>query len=90
MNNNQQYQDKTTSNSDRWDAGQKKFRVEKVHGGENVEEIDTLIRINEPDCPHTSMSRDHSETEFIAFICDNPQCGIVKLFNKGENQNESK
>lgn len=82
MNNNQQSQDKNTSTSDRWDAGHKKFRVEKVHGGENVEEIDTLIRINEPDCPHTTMTLDPTETDFIAYVCDNPMCGMVKLYHQ--------
>lgn len=57
-------------------------RVEKIHGGVNVEEIVTPELMNEPECEHKNMVRDASETEFIAFVCDNPRCGIVKLFNK--------
>lgn len=59
-----------------------KLRVERTHGGENVEEIEKPELINEPDCPHENMTRDLTETDFIAFVCDNPKCGIVKLFNK--------
>lgn len=72
MNNEQQSKDKTQSNS--------KLRVERVHGGDNVEEIDTLELINDPTCKHISMSRDYTEKDFIAFVCDNPKCGMVKLY----------
>lgn len=84
MNNQQQSRDKSTSSSDRWDAGQKKLRVDKLHGGVNVEEVETPELMNEPQCTHPNMVRDHSETEFIAFQCDNPKCAIVALFDKGE------
>ena len=60
---------------------QPKLRVEKLHGGDNIEEIITPELMNEPECQHPNMVRDYSETEFIAFVCDNPKCGIVKLFN---------
>ena len=83
MNNNQQSQDKNTSTSDRWNAGQS-LRVEKAHGGVNVEEIEKPELMNEPDCKHEKWEIDPTETEFIAYICANPKCGIVKLFDKGE------
>ena len=77
MNNNEQSsQDKNQSNS------APKLRVERVHGGTNVEEIEIPELMNEPECPHTNMVRDYTETEFIAFMCDNPKCGILKLYNK--------
>lgn len=59
-----------------------KSRVNKVHGGDVVEEIDKPTPINQPGCPHTNMSRDYTETDFIAFMCDNPKCGVVALFDK--------
>ena len=79
MNNEQQSKDKNTSSS-KWEVPGKKLRVEKVHGGTNVEEIETLELINDPTCKHISMSRDYTETDFIAFVCDNPKCGMVKLY----------
>lgn len=75
MNNKKQSQDNQQSTS-------KRFRVEKVHGGDNVEEIETPELMNDPSCPHTNMVRDYTETDFIAFVCDNPKCGIVKLYNQ--------
>lgn len=60
----------------------RKFRVEGVHGGENVEEIEKVELMNDPECIHEQMHRDYTETDFIAFVCDNPKCGMVKLFNK--------
>lgn len=88
MDNSQPLKDNQTSNSE---PKNKKLRVERVHGGENVEEIETPELMNDPACPHTSMSRDPSEKDFIAFVCDNPKCGVVKLYhNKRRNINATK
>lgn len=83
MNNSKPSQDRNQSSSD-WlpPSLEKKLRVEKVHGGENVEEVENVVLINEPDCPHTSMTLDPTETDFIAYVCDNPKCAMVKLYNK--------
>lgn len=59
-------------------------RVNRSHGGNMVEAIapEELEPMNEPNCPHTTATRDHSETDFIAFVCDNPKCGLVVLYDK--------
>lgn len=74
------------ANSDNnWDVNsQHVFRVDKVHGGEVVEEIEKPELMNEPGCTHVNLVRDATETEFDAFVCQNPKCGIVIIFNKGE------
>lgn len=56
----------------------------KKHGGELVEaiSIDDLITINDPSCQHETMVRDFSEEDYLAFKCKNPNCGVVKLFDK--------
>lgn len=71
---------KSTDNSPQ--SQNQKPRTDKVHGGDLVEEIETPTPVNEATCPHTHMSRDYSETDFIAFVCDNPNCGVVALFDK--------
>lgn len=52
--------------------------------GETVEVVEAkdLVSVNDADCQHDMMHRDYTETDFIAFVCDNPNCGIVKLFDK--------
>lgn len=59
-------------------------RVEKVHGGTVVEAIapEELESFNDADCKHESLTRDPTETEFNAFICDNKNCHEVILFSK--------
>jgi len=59
-------------------------RVNKTHGGEVVESIapEDVELMNEPDCKHESLIRDETETDFNAFICANPKCGNVVLFDK--------
>lgn len=59
-------------------------RVTKVHGGQVAESIsvDELESFNDADCKHEKLVRDPSETEFNAFICANPNCSEVVLFNK--------
>jgi hypothetical protein len=76
MNNNPQ----PTPSTD-WLPKTPKLRVEREHGGENVEEIDVsqLVSVNDAGCKHASMSRDPSETEFVAYTCDNPSCGMVYI-----------
>lgn len=60
----------------------KKLRVERVHGGESVEEIETVTLMNQPECAHPEWKLDPSETDFIAYMCTNDKCAIVKLFDK--------
>lgn len=59
-------------------------RMKKTHGGEVVESIapEEVELINDPECKHEQLVRDESETDFNAFVCANPKCGIVLLFDK--------
>lgn len=57
------------------------FRVEKVHGGEVVEEIETPQPMNNPGCDH-EWELDSTETDFIAYRCTKKDCGIVMLYDK--------
>lgn len=59
-------------------------RLDKVHGGELVEAIspEDLESFNDPDCKHVTLVRDPSETEFNAFMCANPKCNVVVLYDK--------
>lgn len=73
------------SQKNSWDVGsQHIFRVDKVHGGQVVEEVEKPELMNEPDCKHASFSIDPTETDFIAYVCDNPKCAIVKLYSLKE------
>ncbi len=59
-------------------------RMSKTHGGTTVESIspEDLESMNDADCKHEKLVRDETETEFNAFICANPKCNEVVLFNK--------
>ena len=59
-------------------------RVSKTHGGELVEAIapEELESFNDADCQHERLVRDSSETEYNAFVCANPKCNEVVLFDK--------
>jgi hypothetical protein len=59
-------------------------RVDKVHGGEIVEAVspDELESFNDADCKHEKLVRDESETDFKAFMCANPLCNEVMLYDK--------
>ena len=59
-------------------------RVEKIHGGKLVESVaaEELELMNDPECKHEKLIRDPSETEFNAFICANPNCGTIVIFDK--------
>lgn len=59
-------------------------RVNRVHGGQIVEAIseEELELMNDPYCKHPNMVRDPTETDFNAFICDNPKCGEVAIVDK--------
>lgn len=61
-----------------------KGRVDSTHGGQVVEAIapEDLELMNDPDCKHELLVRDPSETEFNAFVCANPDCGIVAIYDK--------
>jgi hypothetical protein len=77
----------TRSSSRKEDEARNEERPDKVsrtHGGEVVEAIapEELESMNEPECKHERLIRDVSEDDFNAFICANPKCGIVVLFNK--------
>lgn len=57
------------------------LRVERVHGGKVVEEIEKPELMNNPDCKHEWVL-DPTETDFIAYMCSKKDCGIVKLYDK--------
>lgn len=61
-------------------------RVNKIHGGELVEAISTddLVTVSDPECKHETMVLDPTETLGTAYVCANPKCGIVAIYNKGE------
>lgn len=63
---------------------QPQLRIEKVHGGQNVENISTdqLTPVNDAACQHEKLIRDPSETDFTAFTCSNDKCGEVFIFAK--------
>lgn len=58
-----------------------KLRVERVHGGRVVEEIEKPTLINNPSCEHHWVI-DPTEVDFIAYVCDKPDCGVAKIFDK--------
>ena len=69
------------------EKGAKQPRLSQIHGvkpDDLVEAIteEELVEVNDAECKHVSMTRDPSETEFNAFTCDNPKCGIVVLVDK--------
>ena len=59
-------------------------KVTAKHGGKVVETIseDELISVQDSNCKHEKLVRDPSEDEFNAFMCANPNCGVVVLFDK--------
>lgn len=59
-------------------------RMEKTHGGEVVEAVaeEELVLVNDPECKHELLVRDPTETEFNAFICANPNCGVVAIYDR--------
>lgn len=59
-------------------------RITKTHGGQIVQAIapEELESFNDSECKHEKLVRDESETEFNAFVCANPNCNEVVLFNK--------
>lgn len=61
-------------------------RVDKVHGGEIVEAIapGDLQSFNDADCKHKKLVKDDSETDFNAFLCANPLCSEVFLYDKSK------
>lgn len=61
-------------------------RLNKQHGGELVEAIspEDLVLMNDPECKHETMIPDPTETLGTAYVCANPKCGIVAIYNKGE------
>lgn len=63
---------------------QRPDRVTQEHGGDLVEAIseDDVLSVNDADCKHLRLVRDYTETDFIAFSCDNEKCGVVILYNK--------
>lgn len=61
-----------------------KSRVDEAHGGELLEAVapEDLESFNDADCKHVLLVRDASETEFNAFMCSNPACNVVVLYDK--------
>ena len=59
-------------------------KVTAKHGGKVVETVskEELISVNDSECKHKNLVRDHSETEWNAFMCDNPNCAIIVIFDK--------
>ena len=59
-------------------------RMDRSHGGKLLDAIspEELVSFNDASCKHETMTRDPSETEFNAFICDNPNCNVVALSTK--------
>lgn len=59
-------------------------RMSKTHGGQTVESIapEDLESFNDAECKHEKLIRDDTETEWNAFICANPKCNEVVLFDK--------
>jgi len=58
-----------------------KLRVDKVHGGTLVEEIETPEPMNNQECEH-EWEIDPTETDFLAYMCIKKDCGIVMLYDK--------
>lgn len=61
-----------------------KSRVDETHGGELLEAVapEDLESFNDANCKHVTLVRDASETEFNAFMCANPDCNIIVLYDK--------
>lgn len=59
-------------------------RVTTAHGGQVVESIapEDLESFNDADCKHEKLIRDDSETDFAAFMCANPLCNEIMLYDK--------
>lgn len=59
-------------------------KVTAKHGGKVVESIseDELISVNDSECKHKSLTRDPTEKQWNAFICDNPNCAVVVIYDK--------
>lgn len=84
---NSKQQNKHQSSSPEEDAireERNQSRVNRAHGGNLVEAIseEELFPVNDANCEHENMTRDETETEFNAFKCDNPNCGVVVLYEK--------
>lgn len=73
----------TKSSSSKEDE-EKISRVDKTHGGTIVESVapGDLDSFNDADCKHEKLVRDESETDFNAFMCANPNCNEVMLYDK--------
>lgn len=72
------YQDKNQSSSN-----QPKLRVERKHGGDNVEEITlaSLVSVNDVSCKHEKLIPDPTETLGDAYLCANPDCAQVFIYD---------
>lgn len=59
-------------------------KVTAKHGGKVVETVskDELVSFNDSECKHVTLIRDPSETEFNAFMCSNPNCAVVVIYEK--------
>jgi hypothetical protein len=41
-----------------------------------------LVSVHDSNCKHLKLVRDPSETDFNAFVCANPACSEVFLYDK--------
>ena len=73
-----------TKNSSKEEDAETPSRVDKTHGGELVEAIapGDLTSFNDADCKHEKLVIDPTETDFKAFMCANPNCNEVMLYDK--------
>ena len=77
----------TKSKSKEEDAQREKTeptRMGKIHGGKVVEAIspDDIVSVNDDIFNHELFVRDETEKDFNAFVCSNPACGEVIVYNK--------
>lgn len=84
MTNNKSSSKSSSRQEDDRRAETSKGRVDSIHGGQVVEAVtpEELELMNDPECQHERLVRDPSETEFNAFVCANPDCGIVAIYDK--------
>ena len=59
-------------------------RMKQAHGGELVEAIapEELVSVHDSECKHEKLVRDETETDFNAFLCANPNCSEVFLYDR--------
>lgn len=76
----------TNKSNSKEDDKDQPSRVDKTHGGELVEAIapGELESFNDADCKHEKLIRDETEKDFNAFLCANPLCNEVFMYDKNK------